>query len=134
MKCSEAQRLIFRQIDRELPGRDSELLGKHLSQCSDCARDFQLLSIPRRVAPAIKPIEPSDFFCQTLRTRIENEARNAIVVQQFLGLARGFIPSLAAVPLPFFPFSLISISPILGMIYTLHIKMHLSVKTCTFVR
>jgi hypothetical protein len=99
MKCSEAQRLIFRQIDRELPGRDSELLGKHLSQCSDCARDFQLLSIPQRVAPAIKPIEPSDFFCQTLRTRIENEARNAIVVQQFLGLARGFIPSLAAVTL-----------------------------------
>ena len=99
MKCSEAQRLIFRRIDRELPGRDSELLDAHLSQCSNCARDYKLLSIPRQIAQTIRPIEPSDYFCRTLRTRIEDEARNTIIVQQFLGLARGFIPSLAAVSL-----------------------------------
>lgn len=99
MKCSEAQRLIFRRIDGELPGQDGELLDKHLSQCTNCVRDYKLLSIPRRAAQAIEPIEPSDNFYRVLRTRIENEARNAIFVQQFLGLARGFIPSLAAVTL-----------------------------------
>ncbi len=97
MKCSEARKLIFQKIDRELPASTSRLLDAHLNECPDCTRGYTILCLPQQVAQSVPPLEPSDTFHSTLRARIEDEAGNTAVEQQFMRLAKGFVPSMAAI-------------------------------------
>lgn len=97
MKCSAIRNLMLRKIDHELTEPEGRILDAHLKQCSNCVREYSLLNIPVTVARTLAPPEPSPFFFQTLRTRIENEVQSAVFVQQFMVLARRLIPSMAAV-------------------------------------
>lgn len=99
MKCTAIQDLISRKIDHELSESENRVLDAHMKQCSDCAREYDLLSIPSRIAQEISPLEPSPYFYQRLKIRIENEAQSAAIIQLFFGLARRVIPSMAAVTL-----------------------------------
>jgi hypothetical protein len=96
MKCAEAQNLIIRKMDLELSEAESGILTEHLDHCPGCARHYRMMLLPGQIAELSPPPEISPFFMRTLRNRIENEAGDAVFVQQFLGLARSFIPSLAA--------------------------------------
>ena len=99
MKCSAIRKLMSRGIDGELSEAESRALGEHLGQCPDCARAWGLLRVPRLLASRIAPVEPSPYFYRKLERSIENEARNVAVLQQFFGLARRVIPSMAAITL-----------------------------------
>lgn len=96
MTCAEAQKWILRKIDLELSEAESGILDGHLDHCPGCARLCRMMHLPGRIAAMSPPPEVSPYFMGTLRNRVESEARNAAFVQQFLGLARSFIPSLAA--------------------------------------
>jgi predicted anti-sigma-YlaC factor YlaD len=99
MKCHTVRELLFRRIDNELPGHESADFDAHLSACESCAREYRLLSLPRRIAQGITPIEPSPYFYQKLKANLDGEAQNAAGWQIFLGLARQVIPALAGVTL-----------------------------------
>lgn len=96
MKCAEAQNLILRKMDLELSEAESGILTEHLDHCPGCARHYGMMHLPGQITEMSAPPEVSPYFMGTLRNRIENEARDAVFVQQFLGLARSLIPSLAA--------------------------------------
>ncbi|MEJ2108814.1 MAG: hypothetical protein P8Z37_02665 [Acidobacteriota bacterium] len=99
MKCSKAQSLILKKMDRELSESESGILDAHMHQCPQCTRDYKILSIPRQIAQTIVPREPSNFFLQKLTNRIGHEVKNEANVQQLYGLARRLIPSMAAITL-----------------------------------
>jgi len=99
MKCAAIRNLILRKIDHELSESENRILDAHLEQCSDCVREYSILSIPRRIAQTIAPLEPSPYFYQKLKTRIERETQNSAISQLFFGLAHRVIPSMAAVTL-----------------------------------
>ena len=99
MKCSAIQDLMLRKLDDELSESETAILDEHLARCAACAREYSLLTVPQRIAQAISPPEPSPYFRQTLKTRIESEAQNAAIFQLFFGLARRIVPSMAAVTL-----------------------------------
>ena len=99
MKCVEARNLILRKIDLELSDADSRMLDVHLDQCAGCVRHYRMLRLPRQIGAMTARLEASPHFIGILKSRIEDESRDAAFVQQFLGLAKSFIPSLAAVTL-----------------------------------
>jgi len=99
MECTAIQDLIHRKIDHELSESENSILDVHMKQCSNCAREYGLLSIPSRISQEINPLEPSPYFYQRLKLRIENEDQSAAIIQLFFGLARRVIPSMAAVTL-----------------------------------
>ena len=99
MKCTAMHDLISRKIDSELSESETRTLDSHLEQCTDCAREYGLLTIPGRIAQELTPPEPSPYFGQKVKIRIEDEARSAAVLQLFDSLARRVIPSTMAVTL-----------------------------------
>ena len=99
MDCSVARTWLFRRIDDELSSTESKLLDSHLAQCSACTRAFRILAIPRRIGQAIPALQPSPYFYQRLRARIENEAQGITIWQIILGLSRQVVPALAAITL-----------------------------------
>jgi hypothetical protein len=111
MKCAEAQDLILRKIDLELSEAESGILKEHMDHCAGCTRRYRMMHLPRQIAEMSAPPVVSPYFMGTLRNRIENEARDAAFIQQFLGLARSFIPSLAA-----FTLALVSVFTYLHLI------------------
>lgn len=111
MKCAEARNWIIRKVDLELPEPERGMLNGHLDNCPECARQYRIVHLPRRIAEMTPPLEASPHFMRTLRNRIENEVRDAAFVQQFFGLARSFIPSLAA-----FTLALVSVFAYLHLI------------------
>lgn len=99
MKCSAARDLIFRKIDNELSGPENLILNDHLEHCPTCAREYRLLSLPRRLAQNLVPFDTSPYFHQKLTARIQSENQNAAIFQLFFGLARRIVPSMAALTL-----------------------------------
>lgn len=99
MECAAARKQMLRNLDCELPESEQKILDAHLRRCLNCARDYKILSIPGKVAQTIIPLEPSRFFRQTLKVRIADETGIAANVQQFIGLAKRLIPSMAAITL-----------------------------------
>jgi predicted anti-sigma-YlaC factor YlaD len=99
MKCPTVREWVFRRIDNELPEHECAEFDAHLAGCESCAREYRLLSLPRRMAQGIAQAEPSPFFYQRLRAHLEGEAQNAAGWQIFVGLARQVIPALAGVTL-----------------------------------
>ena len=91
--------LMLRNIDHELSESEAGILDLHLKECRHCFHEYGLLSVPRRVAQSMTPLEPSPYFYRTLKVRIENEAQSVAILQQFISLARRIIPSMAAVTL-----------------------------------
>ena len=111
MECVTAENLILREIDLELSEIESRILFDHLDHCPGCARLYRMMHLPRRMAEMSAPPDVSPYFMGALRSRIENEARDAAFVQQFFGLARSFIPSLAV-----FTLALVSVFAYLQLI------------------
>ncbi|MEJ2245585.1 MAG: zf-HC2 domain-containing protein [Acidobacteriota bacterium] len=99
MKCTAIHDLILRKIDSELSESENRTLASHLEQCSDCAREYGLWTLPSRIAQEITPPGPSPYFFQKVKARIEDEAQGAAVLQLFDSLARRVIPSMIAVTL-----------------------------------
>ena len=99
MKCSDMQSLMLRKLDDELSESENGMLYAHLARCASCAREFGLLTVPRRIARTLSPPETSSYFYQKLKIGIENESRNAAILQLSFGLARRIIPSMAAIAL-----------------------------------
>ncbi len=99
MKCTTVKELLFRQIDRELSEIDSAELNAHLDSCASCNREYGILSLPKRIAQTLPPVEPSPFFYQRLRSNIEGEAQTVAGWNIFTHLARQVIPALAGVTL-----------------------------------
>jgi len=99
MKCSSAQPLLFKRLDGELSATDRTALESHLATCPCCLREWRLLSIPKRIGQAVPALEPSPFFYQRLRARLESEERSISIWQIILGLSRHLVPGLAAISL-----------------------------------
>jgi hypothetical protein len=97
MKCTAIHDLILRKIDGELSESENRTLNSHLEQCTDCAREYGLLTVPSRIAQEITPPELSPYFPQKVKVRIEDEAQSVAILQLFDSLARRIIPSMIAV-------------------------------------
>ena len=99
MGCKEARNWIFQRLDGELDFRDLERLNLHLDGCPSCAREMNLLLLPRRLARVIPVLEPSPYFYQKLRARLQGESESVTIWQILLGLSRQIVPALAALTL-----------------------------------
>ncbi len=97
MKCSTIRPLIFRRLDNELEVSELSALEKHLEGCPACRREASLLSIPQRIGQAIPALEPSPFFYQRLKARLQSEQQSITIWQIILGLSRHLVPGMAAI-------------------------------------
>jgi len=88
-----------RRLDGELQESVSGLLDAHLAICPGCARHARFLDVPRRLARIMPAPEPSPFFSQRVMASIGSEVQGLSIWQVTVGLARYFVPALAAVTL-----------------------------------
>jgi hypothetical protein len=91
--------MLFRRVDGELSGELNRELDAHLSACAACAREYRLLLIPKQIGRIIPALEPSPYFYQKLRARLEEEAQSVTIWQILLGLSRQVVPALAMITL-----------------------------------
>jgi len=99
MECAEVRICLFRKMDDELSELEARDLDTHLMHCSSCAREYELLRIPRRISQMTPQQTPSPFFYQKLKRRIESEAQDIAGWQVLWGLARHMIPAMAGITL-----------------------------------
>ncbi len=99
MNCSEFRSWLFRRLDDELLGHERDLLDAHLLGCSSCAKEWRILTLPRRIGRSIPALEPSPFFYARLRARLEREKQSVTIWQVVLGLSRQIVPAMATVTL-----------------------------------
>jgi hypothetical protein len=99
MECKASRSLLFRKMDDELSPSEAEQLDSHLLLCSSCAREFNLLLLPRRIAQTFPILEPSPYFYSRLKARIQSEDQAVTIWQIILGLSRHVVPTLAAITL-----------------------------------
>jgi hypothetical protein len=99
MECNAVRDMIFRRIDGELSEVEKAQFDAHLAECSFCAREYRLLSLPSRIAQGIPPFAPSPYFYRKLRISLEGEVQKAAGWQAIFGLARQVIPALAGITL-----------------------------------
>lgn len=99
MDCMQARDLVFRSLDGELNLHEESFLNTHLASCPSCAREMKLVSIPRKIARVLPVLEPSPYFYQRLRARLESESETVTLWQILLGLSRPIVPVLATVTL-----------------------------------
>lgn len=97
--CAKARDWMFRSLDDDLVGADQEALSAHLGQCTSCLRTMKLLLLPRRLGRAIPAFEPSPYFYQRLRARLQSEYEKVTIWQIVLGLSRQVVPALATLTL-----------------------------------
>ena len=94
MQCDVIRTWLFRLLDDELAESERELLESHLDVCSSCAREWKVLSMPRRIAVAIPALTPSTRFYRNLRTRLESESQSISPWQLLLVISRQVVPAL----------------------------------------
>jgi predicted anti-sigma-YlaC factor YlaD len=99
MECTAIQNWLFRKIDGELSDHENEELIAHLARCASCAREYNLLALPQRLASTIPVIEPSPYFSRKLSARIADEANAGAFWQTILSPARRIVPALASITL-----------------------------------
>jgi hypothetical protein len=99
MECNLITSRLFRLLDDELPPEESAEVHRHLGLCPSCAREWKILSLPRRIGRTIPMLEPSPFFYARLRVRLEMESQGITIWQIVLGLSRQIVPALATVTL-----------------------------------
>jgi len=99
MDCQTARIWLFREVDGELGESEQVRLRQHLSGCPGCVRSKELLMLPRRIGRALPILEPSPFFYQRLRARIESETRPVTLAQIILAMSRQTVPAMAVVML-----------------------------------
>ena len=99
MDCSKAQSQLIKFLDHELAAMDEEHLQHHLAECAICAREMKLLALPRAISKAIPQLEPSPYFYQRLRTRIESESKSVNIWQIMVGISHRLVPAMAAITL-----------------------------------
>jgi anti-sigma factor RsiW len=99
MNCSDIRKNLLTHVDGELDPVAAARLDEHLSVCASCAREYRLVSLPRRIGRLLPALEPSPYFYRKLRTRLDSESQSVSLWQIVLGLARPVVPALAAVTL-----------------------------------
>jgi hypothetical protein len=99
MECTAIQNWLFRKIDGELSDCENEELIAHLAQCASCAREYNLLALPQRLALTVPAVEPSPYFSRKVITRISNESNVGAFWQIILSPARRIVPALASITL-----------------------------------
>jgi hypothetical protein len=99
LQCSAARIRLFRLMDDELEVEEKGRLESHLAFCPSCAREWKLLTLPRRIGQSIPALEPSPFFYSRLKARLEREKQAITIWQVWLGLARQIVPAMATITL-----------------------------------
>lgn len=99
MECAVARNWLSRKIDGELSESENRDFENHTAHCSSCAREYELLAFPRRMASEIPALAPSPYFYKKLRLRIESEAQGMAGWQLFWRLERQLVPALAGITL-----------------------------------
>jgi predicted anti-sigma-YlaC factor YlaD len=99
MNCTTVKSWLFRKLDGELSDSESIELDAHLANCISCSREYRLLALPNRIAQINPPPEPSPFFYQKLKARIDGEIKHNAIWQALWGLARPMVSTLAGITL-----------------------------------
>ena len=99
MNCQETRKKILLHMDRELATGNAADLEAHIAGCPQCAREYRLLSLPRRIGRVLPVLEPSPFFYRRLRAQLEAESQGVSLWQILLGLSRPVVPALGAITL-----------------------------------
>jgi len=99
MECSEIRSCLFRLLDDEVPEQERAYLDAHLLNCPSCAREWRLLTLPRRIGRSIPALEPSPLFYTRLKARLEREKQSITIWQVLLGLSRQIVPAMATITL-----------------------------------
>lgn len=99
MECTAIQNWLFRKIDGELSDSENEELIAHLARCASCAREYNLLALPQRLALTIPAVEPSPYFSRQLSARIASEASAGVFWQTIFSAERRVVPALASITL-----------------------------------
>ena len=99
MRCTVVKGKLFRNIDGELSDSEKMELDAHLAVCASCRREYQILTLPNRLACAAPEVTPSPYFFRKLRAQIDAETRETRVWQIALGAIRHLVPALAAITL-----------------------------------
>ncbi len=99
MECTTARDWLFRLIDGELKSSEKQVLEAHLAGCPGCSQEYQVLTLPRRIAQALPPVEVSPFFYSSLRARLRGEAQGLTIWQMLVGLSHRVVPAMALLTL-----------------------------------
>lgn len=62
MTCTQTQHLISAYMDKELSGVEMQMVGQHLRQCPDCAKEHQQMLTMKRMMATLQGPAPSDDF------------------------------------------------------------------------
>jgi len=77
LKCSEAKQLFSPYLDGTVTGTQMRGLQRHLAECENCEREYQLLRHTQQLLTSVaKPKVPSDLVLK-LRLAISHEAARA---------------------------------------------------------
>ncbi len=99
MNCASVRSSLFKHIDNELSASEREELEVHLAGCDSCSRELKLLMLPRHIGRFIPALEPSPYFFQRLRARLDSESQTVTIWQLTLALSRQIVPVLALITL-----------------------------------
>ena len=99
MRCTVVQSKLSRKIDGELSDPERLDLDAHLAVCQSCRREYQILTLPNRLARGISEVTPSPYFFRKLANRIESEAQIVTPWKIALSGIRHLVPALAAITL-----------------------------------
>ncbi len=67
ISCCEARELMFDYLEGELPARERERMSRHLDECAECRREFE---VRRKLLDTIRHIEldaPSELYPNVMR-------------------------------------------------------------------
>lgn len=70
MRCKEVKRRLYAYLDNELNESQRAKIQQHLRQCSNCAREAQLLTRTSRALKIWRDVEPSDNFSATFWRKV----------------------------------------------------------------
>ena len=105
MRCNDFQLWLSRQLDGDLGAAEQAKLSGHLVLCAACRRDWELLSLGRRLCQSSRPYVPpsGDFASRVLRSvRLEKAQQRSTLWTSLVRIAETLVPAFAMLVVLFF--------------------------------
>jgi len=98
MNCRRVTNLMSAYIDGELSGMEMLEIRGHLSECADCADEYESLRAVKRVCARLRAVAPGEGFQTTILARLDEVSTPPYqrMVNWVLGAVHGRLSPVAA--------------------------------------